>query len=62
MAKSVKGDSRSANLLLNIIFKVQIPTQIDEIDETLPDDDLAIIEGFKKQVLDTAKTKGMKND
>ena len=44
MAKAVKGDSRSANLLLNMILKVLIPTQTDDIDVTLCSDDLAILE------------------
>lgn len=62
MAKAVKGDSRSANLLLNMILKVLIPTQTDEIDETLSTDDLAILEAFKERVLEAAKIKGTKND
>ena len=62
MAKAVKGDSRSANLVLNMIFKVLIPTQTDEIDETLSDDDLAIIEAFAAQAIKTAKTKEKKHD
>ena len=62
MAKAVKGDARSANLLLNMILKVLIPTQTDEIDETLSSDDLAILEAFKKRVLEAAKIKETKND
>lgn len=62
MAKAVKGDARAANLLLNMILKVLIPTQTDEIDETLSSDDLAILEAFKERVLEAAKTKETKND
>ena len=50
MAKAVKGDSRSATLLYNMILKVLIPTQIDEIDETLSSDDLAILEAFEERI------------
>ena len=50
MAKAVKGDSRSATLLYNMILKVLIPTQIDEIDETLSSEDLAILEAFEERI------------
>ena len=62
MAKAVKGDARAANLLLNMILKVLIPTQTDDVDETLSSDDLAILEAFKERVLEAAKIKGTKND
>ena len=62
MAKAVKGDARAANLLLNMILKVLIPTQTDDVDETLSSDDLAILEAFKERVLEAAKTKETKND
>jgi len=61
-AKAIKGDPRSANLILNMIFKVLLPTQTDEIDEVLSDNDLAILEAFTARVLETAKTKEKKND
>ena len=50
MAKAVKGDSRSATLLYNMILKVLIPTQIDEIDETLSSEDLAILEAVEERI------------
>lgn len=50
MAKAVKGDPRSATLLYNMILKVLIPTQIDEIDETLSSEDLAILEAFEERI------------
>ena len=62
MAKAVKGDARAANLLLNMILKVLIPTQVDDVDEILSADDLAILEAFKKRVLEAAKIKETKND
>ena len=44
-----------------MIFKILLPTQTDEIEEGLSKDDLAILEAFKAQVLDTAKLEGKKN-
>ena len=61
MAKAVKGDARAANLLLNMILKVLIPTQADDVDETLSSDHRAILDAFKERVLEAAKTKETKN-
>ena len=61
MAKAVKGDARAANLLLNMILKVLIPTQADDVDETLSSDHRAILDAFKERVLEAAKNKEMKN-
>jgi hypothetical protein len=58
MAKAVKGDTRSANLLLNMILKVLIPDQAEEIDENLSESDLEILEAFKARILTTANAKG----
>lgn len=55
MAKAVKGDTRSANLLLNMIMKVLVPAQTPEAEEELSDTDLEIIEAFKRRALMAAK-------
>lgn len=57
MAKAVKGDTRSANLLLNMILKVLVPTQAPEVEEQLSDTDLEILEAFRRRAVLAAKDK-----
>ena len=62
MAKAVKGDARSANLLLNMIFKVLVPTESNEVDEDLTAFDHEILDAFVTRAIETAKSQETEND
>jgi len=46
-AKAVRGDTRAANLLINIIFRLLRPELIEDMPPELTDEDQAILDTFE---------------
>lgn len=57
MAKAVQGDTRAANTLLNMFLKLAPNTGEDHDAIDFTETDLAILEDFKKDILNSAKKK-----
>ena len=56
MARAMKGDTRAANLILNMVYRL-LEEEPDEGGEDLTADELAILESFKGDVLRRAREK-----
>ena len=50
-AKAIKGDTRAASVLINLILGLEQARIADSSGESLGEDDLAILEAFRERVL-----------
>lgn len=53
MAKALKGDSRAANVLINLAISIEQSEGTEKPDHVFPEEDLAIIKNLKERLKDT---------
>jgi hypothetical protein len=56
-AKAIKGDTRAANVLINLILGLEQTRIASESTETMAEEDLAILEAFKTRILQESTSK-----
>ena len=54
-AKALKGDTRAATVLINLILGLEQTRIANDAVEALTPDDITILEGFKKRILNDAQ-------
>ena len=57
-AKAMKGDTRASSNLINLIIGLEQTKSSQVSSETLADEDMAILESFKLQILNNSKETG----
>ncbi len=58
--KALKGDQRSASILLNLILRLFEPDAEDDANEPTPQEDLEILAAFKARVAEETKTRSQR--